>query len=188
MNQPPMNSAERRVYNRRLFLRKRYEATLVRAGNPQSWIYVIGCDEVRVVKIGISSNPQSRLATMQTGSPVVLRLLWKTPGSLDMEQDLHEYFHTYRKHGEWFDFGDENPVAMVAGAAALLGYWRPPGKVTGLSPHVPSTDRDDALPGESLEIPRVILPPPFDAPRSEPIGPPPLPPLPPGLRPAEETP
>lgn len=187
MNQP-MNSSERHAYNRRLHLRKRYEAALDRAGNPQPWIYVIGCDEVRVVKIGISCNLQSRLVTMQTGSPVALRLLWKMPGSLDMEQDLHEYFHAYRKHGEWFDFGDENPVAMVAGAAALLGYWHPLGEGADLPSHAPSTDRDDERPGESLEVPRVILPPSFDATRSEPIGPPPLPPLPAGLRRAEETP
>lgn len=188
MNGRPMSNPERHAYNRRSYVRKRYEASLARAGNPQSWIYLIGCDEVRAVKIGISCNPQSRLSAMQIGSPAVLRLLWKTPGSIDMEQDIHEYFHAYRKHGEWFDFGNENPVAMVAGAAVLLGHWRPLPDATDPLVHVPSTGRDGEQPDESLGIPRVILPPSFDAPRVEPVPPPPLPPLPLSLRPAEETP
>src|SRR5690606_28849223 len=121
----PMTREERRALKRRIYVRKRYESALVRAGRRQSWIYVIGCDEVRLVKIGISSDVPGRLAGLQVGSPVELRILWTMPGSIDMEQDLHEYFRAYRRHGEWFDFGDENPVAMVAGAAVLLGYWQP---------------------------------------------------------------
>jgi hypothetical protein len=188
-----MTSAERRAYNQRFYRWTRYEAALARAGNPQPWIYVIGCDEVRLVKIGVSSNLQSRLATMQTGSPVVLRVLWKMPGSIDVEQDLHACFRVYRKHGEWFDFGDENPVAMVAGAAALLGYWRPSG-LAEVPPRIfsPETSSELSPTTDDEEIPRIIMP---DWPLSEasgkPIEPPPMPPLPPlpsDPQSAEETP
>jgi hypothetical protein len=183
----PMTNAERRAYNQRRHVRKRYEAALAEAGNPQTWIYVIGCDEVRLVKIGISSNVQSRLVAMQIGSPVVLRLLWTMPGSIDTEQDLHECFHAFRKHGEWFDFGDENPVAMVASASALLGHWQP----TGLAKAQPRTFRPECssepspvVDGEEVSqaaMPACVL---LES-HSEPVG---LPPLPPGPRCAEAVP
>ncbi|MFC4122035.1 GIY-YIG nuclease family protein [Nonomuraea zeae] len=184
MNEP-MSSSERRAYNQRLFRWQRYEAALAGAGNPQSWVYVIGCDEVRLVKIGISSNLQTRLAAMQIGSPVILRLLWAIPGSIDVELDLHECFREYRKHGEWFDFGDENPVAMVAGAAVLLGHWRPHGLAEVSPRHVSSEAfSEPELESVDEEIPRVILPDSLDAPTTQ-VAPPPLPP---GPRRAEETP
>ncbi|WP_141704487.1 GIY-YIG nuclease family protein [Planobispora rosea] len=153
------------------------------SGRRQRWLYLIGSDEVRPVKIGVSFNPDKRLEELQVGSPVILRMLWKAPGGRDMERALHACFRSYWKHGEWFDFGDENPVAIVAGTAALLGYWRLPDAVATLLPPVPWVDRGfinrliantppryperptrkaKQEPSEPLEIPRVVLPS-FDA-------------------------
>lgn len=131
----------------------------------QRWLYLIGSDEVRPVKIGISFDPDKRLEELQVGSPVTLRLLWKTPGGREMEQALHERFRSYCKHGEWFDFGEENPVALVAGTAALLGYWRPPLAVTGLVDRLISTLAHPGAeePGEQPDLPRIVLPRPFGA-------------------------
>lgn len=93
--------------------------------NPDRWVYLIGSPRARVVKIGVSNAPEARLQELQTGSPVALRLLWKKPGGQALESALHAYFGTYRAHGEWFDFGDHDPVALVHAAAATLGHHGP---------------------------------------------------------------
>ena len=58
-------------------------------------------------KIGVSTNPQSRVATMQVGNPHTVTLVSSvdslngTVGSL--ENVLHGWYSKYHKHGEWFD-------------------------------------------------------------------------------------
>ncbi|MFC8408612.1 GIY-YIG nuclease family protein [Streptomyces griseoincarnatus] len=179
---------DRRSANQREHGRRRYEAVIARAGDRQPWLYLVGSDEVRPVKIGISLRPESRVADMQTGSPVVLRLLWKTPGSYDMEQDLHRAFDAYRLHGEWFDFGDEDPVPLVAGTAALLGHWHPPAAVVIPRPaettNAPAEPPTPVPPAPRPPLPEVWIPPlPPPKARQTPPGPPVdpsrLPPLPP---------
>lgn len=95
------------------------------------WVYLIGSPDVRTVKIGVSDEPEARLEDLQTGSPVRLLLLWKTPGGQGLESALHAYFAPYRVHGEWFDFGEENAAALVATAAVLLGHRAQPERVSG---------------------------------------------------------
>ena len=99
--------------------------------NSKRWVYLIGSPVIRPVKIGVSNEPEARLEDLQTGSPVPLHLLWKTPGGQALESALHAYFEPYRSHGEWFDFGEENPAALVATAAVLLGYRAQPERVPG---------------------------------------------------------
>jgi hypothetical protein len=86
------------------------------------WVYVIGSPVVRPVKIGVSDDPEERLEDLQTGSPVPLVLLWQVYGGQRLESLLHERFTAYRTHGEWFDFGDDDPILTVAEEAARLGY------------------------------------------------------------------
>lgn len=86
------------------------------------WVYVIGSPVVRPVKIGVSDDPEARLDDLQTGSPVPLVLLWQVHGGQRLEAALHERFAAVRTHGEWFDFGDDDPVLTVAEEAARLGY------------------------------------------------------------------
>lgn len=93
-----------------------------RKKKPVQWVYLVGSPLVTPVKIGTSRNPAQRLADLQVGSPVPLSLLWKTPGTRELERMLHDYFVHYRSHGEWFDFGDLNPIAAVTGALSLFGY------------------------------------------------------------------
>ncbi len=86
------------------------------------WVYLVGSLRARPVKIGVAQDVEARMVELQTGSPVPLHLIWKTRGGGALERDLHERFASYRIHGEWFDFGDENPAAVVASAAVLMGY------------------------------------------------------------------
>lgn len=86
------------------------------------WVYLVGTRQARPVKIGVASDVEARIVELQTGSPLPLYLIWKTRGGQSLERDLHERFGSYRIHGEWFDLGDENPAAVVASAAVLMGY------------------------------------------------------------------
>nr|WP_272924116.1 MULTISPECIES: GIY-YIG nuclease family protein [unclassified Streptomyces] len=83
---------------------------------------MVGTHQARPVKIGVANDVEVRVRELQIGSPVPLYLIWKTRGGQALERDLHERFAPYRIHGEWFDFGDENPAALVATAAVLMGY------------------------------------------------------------------
>ncbi|WP_069883521.1 GIY-YIG nuclease family protein [Streptomyces luteocolor] len=94
------------------------------------WVYLIGSALSRPVKIGVTGNVQGRLDELRTGSPVPLHVMWKTKGDRDLEYSLHEYFAPYRIHGEWFDFGDEDPSALVATAAVLMGHLTHPQRVS----------------------------------------------------------
>jgi len=56
-----------------------------------------------LVKIGVSGSPENRLRTLQTMSPVPLRLLLVLQGGgAHREAELHEQFAEHRSHGEWF--------------------------------------------------------------------------------------
>lgn len=89
--------------------------------SPSRWVYLIGSTLTRPVKIGVAKNAESRLDELRIGSPVPLHIMWKARGGRTLERSLHEYFAPYRIHGEWFDFGSENPTALVATAAVYMG-------------------------------------------------------------------
>lgn len=76
-------------------------------------LYVIGQPGTAIVKIGVTKSVPSRLKSIQTGSPVPLSVLWWHPGSYDLEEILHREFVDLRLHGEWFDFGVEEPDQLV---------------------------------------------------------------------------
>lgn len=88
-------------------------------GAPVEHTYLIGAEGSPLVKIGYATNPKKRLASLQTGQPMQLTLLWSHP--VDHEAALHERFAEYRVRGEWFDLtplGD--PVAAVQSAVEAL--------------------------------------------------------------------
>ncbi len=62
------------------------------------------------IKIGFTDADDAmiRLASLQTGSPVLLKLLATIPGTIEEEKDLHRRFGAHRLHGEWF-----KPVAEI---------------------------------------------------------------------------
>ena len=69
---------------------------------PTTRIYFIGGDE-GAIKIGAALDPERRLASLQCGSPITLRLLAEGPGSERDERVLHQRFAAHRRHGEWFE-------------------------------------------------------------------------------------
>lgn len=75
-------------------------------------VYFIGGD-AGPIKIGSSNSPLERLATFQTGSPVVLRIHALAWGGLQKEREYHERFAAHRLHGEWFE-PHEDILAEIA--------------------------------------------------------------------------
>ena len=81
-------------------------------------VYLIGASGSSSAKIGVTGNLKKRLASFRYSISRDLEVLWSAPGGLELEGWLHRQFHDARTHGEWFDFGDLDPVATVAAKAA----------------------------------------------------------------------
>jgi hypothetical protein len=58
-------------------------------------------------KIGRTVNPKTRFSNLQTGSPVLLKLvkITKTKNPQQLERYLHKHCAEMRIHGEWFALG-----------------------------------------------------------------------------------
>ncbi|MFE2341146.1 GIY-YIG nuclease family protein [Streptomyces sp. NPDC059431] len=86
-------------------------------------IYVVGPEAPHrgAVKIGYSGKLEQRLATLRSHSPIPLVLLTTFSGDYTLEGHLHAHFADRRTHGEWFDFGDQDPVPLIAEAVRLAG-------------------------------------------------------------------
>lgn len=93
----------------------------VEAAPVQSRVYLIGVAESPVVKIGKAVNVEQRRKSLQTSSPHKLVTRWATPGGHTLERWLHAEFDEFRVEGEWFDFGDRDPVAEVKAAVRRFG-------------------------------------------------------------------
>lgn len=59
------------------------------------------------IKIGTAVDVSSRRKSLQTGSPVKLKVKAVLPGSYETERGLHEMFSHIRHNGEWFRYTDE---------------------------------------------------------------------------------
>lgn len=81
--------------------------------------YFIGAD-TGPVKIGYSVDVAARMASMQAGSPVLLRILAIAPGGAAREAAYHQQFADLRLHGEWFRRTPEieAEIALLQGADA----------------------------------------------------------------------
>ncbi|MFF0087374.1 GIY-YIG nuclease family protein [Streptomyces canus] len=84
-------------------------------------VYVIGAVDSPVAKIGVSADPERRLRQIQAMSPLRLEILWKCTGGYPLEGRLHARLRAYHSHGEWFDFQDRDPVAVVQTALHGVG-------------------------------------------------------------------
>jgi hypothetical protein len=89
-----------------------------RLSNPFDVVYVVGSGPKSPVKIGRTTKLAQRVRAIQCMSPIPVTILWTTPGGSSLERHLHTVFADRRKHGEWFDFGDINPVEVIAEEAS----------------------------------------------------------------------
>jgi hypothetical protein len=70
-------------------------------------VYFIATQTDRLVKIGYSRNPKTRIKTLQTSNPKKLLLIGVLEGCKKVEKFLHIKFYKYRIDGEWFKLTDE---------------------------------------------------------------------------------
>ena len=83
-------------------------------------IYFVGPAKGKI-KIGFTTDINSRLTRLNTGSPVKLVLHGIMRGTVDEERLLHERFDSLRTHGEWFYKSGE--LAQLV-KENQLGPWR----------------------------------------------------------------
>lgn len=68
-------------------------------------LYFIWNPRFGAVKIGKSTNPRSRLSTLQTGAGCPLELLAVITGGGPLERDVHRELGSARLFKEWFAVG-----------------------------------------------------------------------------------
>lgn len=71
----------------------------------ESFVYFFQRSD-KAIKIGTSTSPTQRLATLQTASGP-LEVLAMIPGDRNAERRLHRKFAEWRIHGEWFEPSEE---------------------------------------------------------------------------------
>lgn len=87
------------------------------------FVYVIRGDH-GMTKVGSSTNPDRRLAELQTGSPYRLWIDYRIAASgpaADVEFAAHEILDPHRGIGEWFSVPTEAAIAAIHAAAFRLG-------------------------------------------------------------------
>lgn len=87
-------------------------------------VYVVGEADSSVVKIGTTANLSRRIIALQRHSRTMLDIRWSYSGNAELEYYLHRVFRDRALGGEWFDFGDLDPVAEVTKQAELF-YLQP---------------------------------------------------------------
>ncbi|MGW0737909.1 GIY-YIG nuclease family protein [Streptomyces sp. NPDC002851] len=78
-------------------------------------VYVMACEGVDPIKIGVALSPRQRALALQTGSPGKITVVWQREGTRALENAVHRELDEYRIRGEWFDLtslGD--PANVVA--------------------------------------------------------------------------
>ncbi len=101
--------------------------------NRTRFLYVIGSGvEGQPIKIGISRNPQSRIAEMQTSNPFPLSVLH----SIEMEWSLarkaeafcHREMKAKNTSGEWFLISTDEAVLLIGKTLDLRLWEKKPAK------------------------------------------------------------
>lgn len=65
-------------------------------------VYFLQASPDGLIKIGYTSNLDSRISSIRSDSPSEIRLLASVDGTRELEAELHEEFASYNQHGEWF--------------------------------------------------------------------------------------
>lgn len=79
-----------------------------------NYVYVISAGPC-THKIGISVHPEGRLASLQTGSPLRMKLVFsiETEHAANIEWRAHSILRPNRLEGEWFDVGATTAIRAV---------------------------------------------------------------------------
>ena len=87
------------------------------------FVYVVA-GEHGLIKVGFTTNPQARLATLRTASPYSLEMVFCAPAygsAFVIEQAAHDILSKHRASGEWFAVTPEMAIAAIYAAADRSG-------------------------------------------------------------------
>lgn len=88
-------------------LAREYQVYLERSINRiNSVVYFVACDELKLVKIGVTRRLKTRITTLAVDCPLSVRLLCTVPGGVALEKELHSRFEAFRFRGEWFRYAE----------------------------------------------------------------------------------
>lgn len=78
---------------------------------PETFTYIVSCEHLSLLKFGKSAMPSLRLSSLQSGSPLKLKMEWAWPE--DVEKELHNHFSEQRVFNEWFDVPLDVAIAVA---------------------------------------------------------------------------
>lgn len=70
----------------------------------RGWIYFIEAEEVALLKIGWSIDPEQRLMQLREQAPIDMRIVSAFAGTISDERRLHRQFKDLRTRSEWFRY------------------------------------------------------------------------------------
>lgn len=88
----------------------------------KQYLYIIRAVNTGHVKIGVSTNPFSRLKELQTSNPYTLKisLIFDTDEqAFKLEKKLHSFFNKSKMRGEWFDNVTDEEIITFIGSKAI---------------------------------------------------------------------
>lgn len=84
------------------------------------YVYLIQSGDMKIspVKVGFSKNPEARLKQLQTGNPVVLKLIMKIKcdsekHARNLEKSLHDMLGTQNVYLEWYKLKKTHIMKML---------------------------------------------------------------------------
>lgn len=102
------------------------------------FVYFVQMGRAGPIKIGYSTNPAARIASMQTSNARELVLIGSIPGDTAVERAIHRELSAYRLRGEWW----RPEPAVMRYVRKLLRHGSPwPPHVTGPRMPRPSEPR-----------------------------------------------
>lgn len=89
------------------------------SGIAEEYVYFILNEDNGTIKIGYSSNPGKRLASLRVGNSSDLRIIGRVVGGAEIEAQFHRRFGSLRVSREWFRYEGElaEYIATLASAA-----------------------------------------------------------------------
>lgn len=102
-------------------LKKLYKVSALNEALPETrgkrqYVYIIRDPRDDYIKIGVATNPQERLAALQTGNYSELVLEYTSPicsNAFDIESKVHEKFEDFHVKGEWFDVSIDDAIHFL---------------------------------------------------------------------------
>lgn len=88
----------------------------------ETFVYVIGRQNERPLKIGVSANPDGRAFDLSVAHPLKLAVLYRIAAktraqAMQWEKTAHMKLAECRLDGEWFDVGLPEAIAAICEAA-----------------------------------------------------------------------